>query len=151
MLGYSMGTQCTFAQTSAQCAVAFRGAGSCSLRTLQNPRLVLMLYCESLKANLHMVSVAPDNGTINADNWIAYQHQWGTASSCQGMCPSVPQLGYITVWPSLYIQKYNQSLKVQNKLSQLKAVRFHQIDKLTNRQIAWLTPFVYGICTVSIL
>ena len=36
-----------------------------------------------------------DSITFGADNFQAHLHRWDTASSCYGMCPSVPRLGYI--------------------------------------------------------
>ena len=41
---------------------------------------------------------AIDNGTFGTDNFQERLHWWGTASNCQGTCPSVPQLGYASVW-----------------------------------------------------
>ena len=44
-----------------------------------------------------------NNDTISAD---AYLHWWGTASSCQGMCPSVPQPSYVTGQQKVPNHKY---------------------------------------------
>ena len=110
MLGHSMGTQHTFVRTSAQSAAAFRGGlGAASLENFTASQIgfdtIQQVTYGKLAYRQCSTRFAIDNNTISTDNSIAYLHWWGTASGCEGTWPSVPQPGYTTGWPSLYIQK----------------------------------------------
>ena len=111
-----------------------------TLRSGEHTDLVIQIaiLCSLISTSLCTFSAqfAIDNATFGTDNFQERLHWWaGTASSCSGTCPSVPQLGYATVyvqWTWAILRGLKRKLKLQKTSTYMSCVNMAMHLVLSN-------------------